>query len=634
MEPEVNHGSTSVSKNQEEPDKMTSMIEPQEFAQENYSEVGDVDSIAPEEPIEEVEEGSIVDTTMVHTEFTKQDNPFVEDDKSEKDDNSITKKKGLANPNQQYKNQEDQEDPDEVVDLPMNSENSSGTTRSSSRNSNHSMHTDSSPPSPHAMHQTCNSHDKVHIVEATKVSEGQSRNYIAYTIKYGGATVRRRYSEFESLRKILVKLFPMTLIPPIPEKQSITSYGKSITGSKSNYLLPSEGAGSVDLSLSVINGSVNTNDEKLIRHRIRMLTSFLNRLLKNEEITKTSIITDFLNPNNTNWNDVITSSATISSLPKSVLQCNPLDPTNTTMAHAFLPIPSSSTQLLLNKDSMGNNTSIAETDDCFATIENEYKHYEFVLSNRFYKYNRRITKNLHEMRQDMKELCEAFADFSNDQKRGAELAEQLSHLSDAFDESAIHLETIVGKLYYNVNEPLSETVHMAGAARELLRYRKLKVFQRDILVKTLLYKRGQLKKLEEQEDDAKRIDDIVEQEMSKSGHVNFKNPERKTYSGKLMSRINKLATIVKETVNYQDPDPTTTIKNLEKDIEQLSESLDVSEADLKVISSTIKNVELPKFSREKDKELSSILKTYSKYLKDYARKNLEAWQEVKNREQN
>lgn len=80
---------------------------------------------------------------------------------------------------------------------------------------------------------------------------------------------------------------------------------------------------------------------------------------------------------------------------------------------------------------------------------------------------------------------------------------------------------------------------MAGAARELLRYRKLKVFQRDILVKTLLYKRGQLKKLEEQEDDAKRIDDIVEQEMSKSGHVNFKNPERKTYSGKLAYEQNQ-----------------------------------------------------------------------------------------------
>ena len=53
----------------------------------------------------------------------------------------------------------------------------------------------------------------------------------------------------------------MTLIPPIPEKQSIKNYGKSITGSSSKYLLPSEGSGSVDLSLSVIHASVNNSDE-------------------------------------------------------------------------------------------------------------------------------------------------------------------------------------------------------------------------------------------------------------------------------------------------------------------------------------------------------------------------------------
>ena len=102
----------------------------------------------------------------------------------------------------------------------------------------------------------------------------------------------------------------MTLIPPIPEKQSIKNYGKSITGSSSKYLLPSEGSGSVDLSLSVIHASVNNSDEKLIRHRIRMLTEFLNKLLTNEEITKTSIITDFLDPNNHNWHEFVNSSST------------------------------------------------------------------------------------------------------------------------------------------------------------------------------------------------------------------------------------------------------------------------------------------------------------------------------------
>ena len=552
---------------------------------------------------------------MVKTEILEQDNPFsCENEK--KPQNRVKLKE---NPNKTYQN-------GLGVDTDVDAEALSAQDRahSSSSGSMEISRPNGSVPDTGPL-----SGDKVYILEASKASEGQGRTYIAYTIKYGDKVVKRRYSDFESLRKILIKLFPMSLIPPIPEKQSITSYGKAMAGSKSSYLLPSEAAGSVDLSLSVINGSVNTNDEKLIRHRIRMLTSFLNRLLKNDEITKTSIISDFLDPNNSNWNDVITSSATISSLPKSVLLCNPLDPTNTTRAHAFLPIPSSSTQLLLNKEVLASSAH-DEPEDGFTKIEQEYKSYEHVMENGFYKYNRRITKNLHSMRQDMKELSEAFADFSNDQKRGAELAEQLSHLSNAFDESALELESIVGKLYYNINEPLSEAVHMAGAAQELLRYRKLKTIQKTILVRTLMYRKAQAKKLEEREAEAKRIDSMVDQQMAQSGQINLTHSEStRTYPGKFMNKINKLASIVKDTVSYQDPDPAIAMGNLQKEIAQLSESLEVSERDLVTISSTIKDYELPKFSKDRSEEVSEILKNYSRYLKHYAQTNLRIWQDVK-----
>ncbi|SCU90631.1 LAMI_0E02938g1_1 [Lachancea mirantina] len=575
-----------------------------------------------------------VPTHMVRTEFTQQDNPFALLEESEPRSRATTtafgqKKKQLVNPNQQYK--EELEDGEE--EAIHNGEPGGVVAENNSRKSSSGsidlcpadVKRDAVDVHPHTR-------DKVYILEASKVSEGQGRTYIAYTIKYGNKTVRRRYSEFESLRKILIKLFPMTLIPPIPEKQSLTSYGKSIAGSKASYLLPSEAAGSVDLSLSVINGSVNTNDEKLIRHRIRMLTSFLNRLLKNKEVTKTSIITDFLDPNNTNWSDVITSSATISSLPKSALQCNPLDPTNTTKAHAYLPVPSSSSQLL-HKDAVGGG-HFEDPDDGFNQIDHEYKEYEGIINDGFYKYNRRITKNLFALRQDMKELSEAFAEFANDQKRGAELAEQLSHFSNAFDESAIELESIVGKLYYNINEPLSESVHMAGAARELLRYRKLKMVQKDILNRTLLYRKAQLKKFQEQEQDAKQIDDFVGQQMKDSGHINLQHPEAKSYSGKFFNKINKFASMVRETVSYQDADPAMAKSNLERDIDQLTESLQVSEKDLKIISATIRDIQLPSFASDRSKEVSEIFKNYSRYLEHFANKNLEIWHEVKNRQNN
>lgn len=61
----------------------------------------------------------------------------------------------------------------------------------------------------------------IEIIDAGKTHEGNSRGFIAYTIKIMDLTVRRRYSEFESLRTTLTKLFPTLIIPPIPEKHSM-----------------------------------------------------------------------------------------------------------------------------------------------------------------------------------------------------------------------------------------------------------------------------------------------------------------------------------------------------------------------------------------------------------------------------
>lgn len=62
------------------------------------------------------------------------------------------------------------------------------------------------------------------IVDAGKSHEGSSRGFISYTVKLKDISVRRRYSEFESLRNILVKLFPTLIIPPIPEKHSMCKF--------------------------------------------------------------------------------------------------------------------------------------------------------------------------------------------------------------------------------------------------------------------------------------------------------------------------------------------------------------------------------------------------------------------------
>lgn len=473
----------------------------------------------------------------------------------------------------------------------------------------------------------------IQILEATKLSEGQSRTYIAYTIKYNTLTVKRRYSDFESLHNILVRLFPTSLIPPIPEKQTIKNYGKAIAGTGSKYSIPSDPAGTIDLSLSIINGTLNNQDEKMIRHRIRMLTQFLNKLLKNKDITKTSIITDFLDPNNPNWGDFVASSATFSVLPKNVLQCNPLDPTHNTRIHASLPIPSSSQSLMVRESSDKKSAKIV-TKDTFQSIEIDYKKYDNLMSNGLYKHNKRITKVMHEMESDYRELSECIAEYSLRQSQDTDLAEFMSHLSNTFDESAVLNEKLVSYMYYNINETLNEVSHMASAARDLIKYRRLKYIQKEIIRKTLQSKREQLKKMKQQVDNFKDIDVAIDREMSKSHQINLERPvaSQESSKGTWYDKINKLAAIVKESVNYQEVDPKIQVATLTKDIKELENSLEVTENDLEIITSKIKDQELKDFTIERADEITDILKQYSKFMKYHAQKNLAIWQELKKRQ--
>ncbi|CAI4057461.1 Atg20p SKDI_04G1330 [Saccharomyces kudriavzevii IFO 1802] len=575
-------------------------------------------------------ENNKIESELVHTALLENDNPFMEEQPEGLKKSTLLEIPGmkshkLRNPNEDY------EDDSEGL-LPLNHESNTETCRTSLSGSINSMN-EETPPSEEFFVRNRKKSARIHILEAKRVSEGQGRAYIAYVIQFENCIVQRRYSDFESLRSILIRLFPMTLIPPIPEKQSIKNYGKSITGSSSKYLLPSEGSGSVDLSLSVIHASVNNSDEKLIRHRIRMLTEFLNKLLTNEEIAKTSIITDFLDPNNHNWHEFVNSSATFSSLPKSILQCNPVDPTNTTRIHATLPIPGSSSQLLLNKET-GDKKIDKERSKSFTSIEQDYKQYENLLDNGIYKYNRRTTKTYHDLKTDYNEIGEVFAQFAHEQTQVGEVVEQLSYLSNAFSESSMALEKLVGRLYYNINEPLNESVHMATSARELIKYRKLKHLQNEMIRRSLNSKKSQMEKLEAQSNEYKDVDKIIDNEMSKSHTINLERPNNsgnggKSYGGKLFNGFNKLASMVKDSVKYQETDPHTASVNLRKEIEQLSESLEVTENDLKVISKVIKDDQLPKFSKEREVDLSEILKHYARYMKNYARKNLEIWREVK-----
>ena len=83
--------------------------------------------------------------------------------------------------------------------------------------------------------------------------------------------MRRRYSEFASLRSTLVNLHPTLIIPPIPEKHTMADYAAKPTKAK-------EDAGIIEL-------------------RKRMLAVFLNRCRRMKEVREDGVWWRFLDPN-------------------------------------------------------------------------------------------------------------------------------------------------------------------------------------------------------------------------------------------------------------------------------------------------------------------------------------------------
>lgn len=79
---------------------------------------------------------------------------------------------------------------------------------------------------------------------------------------------RHRYSDFESLRASLVKLYPTLIIPPIPSKQTIGDY-------------------------AVKQGKAK-EDATMIARRKRMLQTFLNRLARHPILSNEHVFHRFL----------------------------------------------------------------------------------------------------------------------------------------------------------------------------------------------------------------------------------------------------------------------------------------------------------------------------------------------------
>ncbi|KAF2763502.1 hypothetical protein EJ05DRAFT_507087 [Pseudovirgaria hyperparasitica] len=526
------------------------------------------------------------------------------------------------------------------------------------------------------------------ITYAGKNSESGG-SFITYTIRTGDLEVRRRYSEFASLRQTLVNLHPTLIIPPIPEKHSMADYAAKPTKAK-------EDAGIIEL-------------------RKRMLAVFLNRCRRMDEVREDGVWWKFLDPN-ASWSEVLHSHP-VSSIPKNILKAPPLDPANPSPGHAHLPIPSANSKLKTQGEASSSGTPVGppdhaalpsaaahstsgpqifgrfppttrelseeELDPYFVNFETSSKQLEQLMQGSMEKSNRRLITHLSQLGEDMAELGARYNGFSLSEQSQT-LAAAIEKVGQAVDSTYIATTELSSSLSASFAEPMRESAQFAGVVRNVLRYRILKRVQEEMTKDELEKKRALLTQLESSEQEAKRIEQHLSgygspPRRSLSSSSQRSTPERKWreddtasidsdfppthgdayppptasqglpvsepsspphhrksgsgnfVTNKIFGRINHAF----QGIVDADPEKSRrdSITRTRESLTNLGEALEVTKKDTKDASAGVMN-DLKRFQLDKEDDLRRYMIAFARCHIDWARRNQASWEEAKVEVQN
>lgn len=454
---------------------------------------------------------------------------------------------------------------------------------------------------------------EVTIIDAQKTSVGSSSPYIVYVIRTGEAEARHRYSEFESLRESLGRLYPTLIIPPIPDKQTIGDY-------------------------AVKQGKAK-EDASLIARRKRMLHTFLNRLARHPILSTEHVFHRFLD-GEVSWGEVL-NSPPITLLPKNILKAPSHNPTDQNAAQAYSALPNPSAAHPLRRP-----------DQRFLDSEAFTIKFANHMSGPMEKTTRRVVKRWADYAQDHADLGAALNGFSLNE--GNQLAAAIEKTGQAVDTTYVSTTKLLQEVEQNWAEPLHEYTQFASIIKKLLAYRHQKHVQYEMTQDVLENKREQLEELEKSEKEARRLEEALnrgrgsgpsapttdgeggeaarEAGPAESSHLPAHpgaNPARRRTRAPGMGLINALSYTLH---GMMDVDPETARRNsitkTRESISTLEDALHMAAQDLKYSSSTIQ-ADLDRFQRQKVADLREMGIAMAQAHRDWCKKNLEAWEEAK-----
>ncbi|KAG0337001.1 Sorting nexin, cytoplasm-to-vacuole targeting pathway/endosomal sorting [Podila humilis] len=344
-----------------------------------------------------------------------------------------------------------------------------------------------------------NGHTTLLVTSAVKVADGLTAGaFVAYTIKVGDSEVKRRYSEFESLRKVLCRIYPTLIVPPIPEKHSISNYANIQNKSK--------------------------EDAAMVEKRKRMLQKFLNRLARHEILSYEHVFHRFLETG-VSWSELM-HCPPISTLPK-----NPLNATLTasssstslTRSSSVPSTPSASTQSSPGPGpgpgASASSQQIAppplrQPDPRFIDSEVFTQKFSNQLSGSMDRSQKKVVRKLGEIANDNSDLGATLNGFSLNESDCVPLANAIEKIGQAVDSSFMATTALMQALEVNVNEPMQEYVQYASIIKSILKFRHQKHIQSETTADLLENKRASLEGLEKMETEAKRIESALKRDRT------------------------------------------------------------------------------------------------------------------------
>ncbi|KAK6465150.1 hypothetical protein DFJ63DRAFT_332583 [Scheffersomyces coipomensis] len=195
-------------------------------------------------------------------------------------------------------------------------------------------------------------HVEIHILSSERLVNS---SVIVYTVQLllpktkDSIIVKRRYSEFKSLRDNLNKLFPTIIIPPIPEKHSLLSY--------------------------LINSINNSHEIDIIEMRKRYFKTFLTEVVFNssEKLRNCLLLHKFFDPNyELGWYNAL-NEPPVSLIPNNLLLANPLNTIDQNGLYSLLPLVNG----FEFDSSIDNLSSLKKINDDWKKLNDQIKLFEY-----------------------------------------------------------------------------------------------------------------------------------------------------------------------------------------------------------------------------------------------------------------